>query len=297
MIRLILLFLISLNAYAVSIWNSDIPETVDSNDPASVELGLRFMSDNDGQVTGVKFYKSAVNTGVHVGSLWDSAGNQLATVAFANETASGWQSATFAQPVTINANTEYVISYHTNVGHYSADTGYFTSEVNSAPLHGINSVYMYDANSVFPNQTFGNTNYWVDVDFTVSNTPPPPPPVLGNIHLKSYPNASTGYFQYRINGGPVLQLSGGDAYTASNFYDPHFDAVLDGQYIDSVVPNVLQTDIIEARYCALDVGGDYVLHPDGSPLCSDWTAAQHGEITFVTVPPSTPSVVCSMPTP
>src|SRR5581483_10444730 len=65
-----------------SIWGS-------SATPGSVlpgaqpfELGLKFRSDVAGQVTGVRFYKPSGATGAHTGSLWDSAGNLLATVAF-----------------------------------------------------------------------------------------------------------------------------------------------------------------------------------------------------------------------
>ena len=75
-----------------------------------------------------------------------------------------------ARPVPVAANTTYVVSYHTNVGHYSASGGYFTSQgVDRSPLHapatgtvGGNGVYVYGA-SAFPTQTFNATNYWVDV--------------------------------------------------------------------------------------------------------------------------------------
>ena len=73
---------------------------------------MRFQSDVDAIVTGVRFYKSAANTGTHTGSLWTSNGVLLATVTFTGETASGWQTATFSTPVQIKANTPYVVSYY-----------------------------------------------------------------------------------------------------------------------------------------------------------------------------------------
>ena len=78
----------------------------------------------------------------------------------------------FAAPVTIAANTTYVASYHTAVGNYSIDSGYFlASGFDNAPLHaledgvdGANGVYAYGP-SGFPDQSFQGSNYWVDVLF------------------------------------------------------------------------------------------------------------------------------------
>jgi hypothetical protein len=111
-----------------SLWRSTaapaVPSAADSN---AVEVGTKFYSDIDGFITGVRFYKSPANAGTHVGNLWSLTGARLATVTFANETPSGWQQAMFPSPVPIAANTTYVISYHTNVGSYSADGAYFAT--------------------------------------------------------------------------------------------------------------------------------------------------------------------------
>src|SRR5262249_61085881 len=103
-------FSITVNA-AVVIWPSNpTPAIVDGGDPGSVELGVKFRSDVAGTITGIRFYKSAANTGTHVGSLWSVGGTRLATVNFTGETASGWQQMNFATPVAIQANTDYVAS-------------------------------------------------------------------------------------------------------------------------------------------------------------------------------------------
>ena len=80
---------------------------------------MKFRSDSSGYITGIRFYKASTNTGTHVGNLWTSTGTRLATATFTSETASGWQQVNFATPVAITANTVYVASYHTNVGHYN----------------------------------------------------------------------------------------------------------------------------------------------------------------------------------
>ncbi len=170
-----------------SLWtNSAAPGLADAGPDSPVELGIKFTADVSGWVTGVRFYKSAANTGTHVGNLWNTSGTLLATVTFSNETASGWQTASFAAPVAVTANTVYVISYHATVGHYSDDDGENSPltgpGVNSPPLHapadgvsGPNGVFAYGATSTYPSGSYNSSNYWVDLVFATtsgSTTPP-----------------------------------------------------------------------------------------------------------------------------
>ena len=142
-------------------------------DPSAIEVGVKFQASVSGSITGIRFYKGSTNTGTHVGSLWSSTGTLLASVPFSNETASGWQQASFATPVAITANTTYVVSYHTNVGNYAYNYDYFTATgVTTGPLTALsnaagggNGVYQYSAASAFPTQTYRSMNYWVDVVF------------------------------------------------------------------------------------------------------------------------------------
>jgi len=158
-----------------TIWSSaSVPGIAADPDTSAVEIGLKFRSDSNGVITGIRFYKGTANTGTHVGNLWTSSGQLLASVTFTNETASGWQQANFSTPVPISANTVYVASYHTNVGRYAGDNNYFaTSGVDTPPLHALpnsttggNGVYRYGS-SGFPNQTYQASNYWVDVVFKI----------------------------------------------------------------------------------------------------------------------------------
>ncbi|HEV8346689.1 MAG TPA: N,N-dimethylformamidase beta subunit family domain-containing protein, partial [Vicinamibacterales bacterium] len=158
------------------LWNpaTAVPTTADANDASAIELGVRFSSDIDGFITAVRFYKSAANNGTHLGNLWTAGGTLLATGTFTNETASGWQELRFNATVPILANTTYVASYHTNVGHYPGDSAYFASSgVSSPPLRAPvsgaagNGVFVYGA-SAFPTRSFKATNYWVDVTFAES---------------------------------------------------------------------------------------------------------------------------------
>jgi Domain of unknown function (DUF4082)/Bacterial Ig-like domain (group 3)/Bacterial Ig domain len=151
---------------------TDVPGTPNSQDSNQVEVGVRFTPEAPGSVIGVSFYKGSSNTGSHIGSLWTSTGTLLATGTFANETASGWQTLTFATPVAVQPSTVYVASYHTTSGFYSSDAGFYTSPVDSWPLHapaGFNGVFAYGGTQ-FPTQTFSSNNYWVDVLFDPATT-------------------------------------------------------------------------------------------------------------------------------
>ena len=106
-------------AYITLFSGSATPAVVNTTDASAVELGVRFQSSVAGTVSGIRFYKSSQDTGTHTGELWSSTGTLLATATFTNETASGWQSVTFSNPVTMTPDATYVASYHTNVGHYS----------------------------------------------------------------------------------------------------------------------------------------------------------------------------------
>ena len=158
-----------------SIFESDaVPAVVSANDSHSVNLGVAFTADTNGWITGIRFYKGANNTGTHIGSLWSSTGTLLGQVTFTNETASGWQTAVFASPIQVTANTTYVASYFAPNGYYADNSGEFTSVgFDNSPLHALpstgfkygNGLYLYGSSAAFPTKTSGGSNYWVDVLF------------------------------------------------------------------------------------------------------------------------------------
>jgi fibronectin type 3 domain-containing protein/lysophospholipase L1-like esterase len=161
-----------------------VPATVQATwDTNPNELGVKFRSDEAGFIQGIRFYKGSQNTGTHVGSLWSRTGTLLGRATFTNETTSGWQEVSFAEPVPIERDTTYVASYFAPVGRYSVTNSYFVNnEVVSWPLRGlaegmsgVNGVYRFGANA-FPANSFSSTNYWVDVMFMPADTPPDPDP-------------------------------------------------------------------------------------------------------------------------
>ena len=108
---------------------------------------MKFQTDFAGTATGVRFYKASANTGTHVGALWTAGGTLLAQATFSNETASGWQHVLFSSPVTLTADTTYVVSYLAPNGHYSVTGGGFSSAIDNPPLHGLSNAT--SANGVY----------------------------------------------------------------------------------------------------------------------------------------------------
>ena len=138
--------------------SSSAPVTADSGDGSGVTLGVSVTPTRPGYISGIRFYKSAANTGVHIGALWTSSGTELASATFSNETASGWQQVNFAQPVPVRANTTYIASYYAPNGHYAADAQYFASQgAGIAPIvapqstaSSPNGLYAYGSSISFP---------------------------------------------------------------------------------------------------------------------------------------------------
>jgi hypothetical protein len=271
-----------------SLWStSTTPGTVDGGDPgANVELGVKFTSDLDGFVTGVRFYKAAANTGPHTGTLWSSSGTELASGTFAGESASGWQQMLFASPVAVTAGTTYVVSYHTTAGHYSIDVNFFTSNYDNAPLHapssassGGNGVFVYGSHA-FPTDTFQAANYWVDVVFATDTTPPQ---VTSTVPADGASDVPTGVSltvtfneaiqpgsgSFTLTGPGNTPVAGSVAYTSSGItFTPSSE----------LAPNTTYTATVSG---VLDLGGNAMSAP------VQWS--------FTTSPASTPSEASTPP--
>jgi hypothetical protein len=172
-----------------SLWsNATMPAVPSDSDIQAIEVGVKFRSDIDGYITGLRFYKGPANTSTHVGHLWTASGTLLASVNFTNESASGWQQVSLPAPAAITANTTYVASYYTTGGHYALNELFFDkSSFANPPLRalrdgedGPNGLYKY-GNSGFPTESFAASNYWVDVVFNTTLPPDTTPPGISAV--------------------------------------------------------------------------------------------------------------------
>ncbi|PZG16324.1 hypothetical protein C1I95_17935 [Micromonospora craterilacus] len=165
-----------------TLFGQRVPKTPAVDEASAVELGVRFTPQTDGYVTGVRFYKGTGNTGTHLGRLWTNSGELLANGTFTGETATGWQTLTFATPVPVTEGQSYVASYFAPSGKYAADNWVFTRDWTSGPLTAArsaagagngNGLFRYGGSGGFPNESYGAANYYVDVTFAVSADLPP----------------------------------------------------------------------------------------------------------------------------
>jgi hypothetical protein len=161
------------------IWdNTPIPPGSEKRNGKPIEVGLKFRSDVDGYITGIRYYAGQTKDSVgHIGHLWTKSGQLLATVTFAPAVAAGWQEATLSAPVAISANTTYVVSQYSPDGVYMQSRNYLETAPSNSPVRalsdgedGPNGVSV-SGSSRFPTNSSHASNYWVDVVFKRSLTP------------------------------------------------------------------------------------------------------------------------------
>ena len=157
----------ALNSGPTSLFTTQTPAQPNFTDGPGVdwEIGMRFTSSNPGQIQAIRFYKSPSETGTHVGYIWSSTGQQLATVTFTNEGASGWQQQALAAPLNITAGTTYVVSVNTN-SYYALTSQGFASPITYGGLSAPAGAGVYnDVEGAFPSLVYQNENYFRDVVF------------------------------------------------------------------------------------------------------------------------------------
>ncbi|HJU17364.1 MAG TPA: DUF4082 domain-containing protein [Stellaceae bacterium] len=169
----------SVMAQSVNLFGNTTPNNPAENDPNAVTLGVKFWSSQSGTISAIRFYRGATSPYGYVASLYSASGSLLGSVKMKHESGPvpGWQVATFASPIPVSANKTYVAAYYAPSGRY-ADVYYGLSNgVTTGPLNapasatvGGNGVYVYA--HAFPNQTWEDSNYFVDVLFTPTAAAP-----------------------------------------------------------------------------------------------------------------------------
>ncbi|MFT3869569.1 MAG: DUF4082 domain-containing protein [Nibricoccus sp.] len=195
-----------------TLFTTQMPALLDLSDGASAdyELGTVFSSAVAGEVSALRFWKSGNETGQHVGRLWTASGQLLASVTFANETASGWQQQALGTPLAITANTDYVVTVNTGGTYYVATEQGLASEVANQNLRttvGNNGVY--GPVGLFPTNSYQATNYFRDVVFNPGTASPPPPPAGVSIFTTQTPAATN------LSDGASVNYELGTAFASS----------------------------------------------------------------------------------
>lgn len=240
---------------------------LDTDASRGIELGVKFTTDVSGYVTGIRYYKSAQNTGTHIGNLWSSTGTKLATVTFTNEGTTGWQAASFSSPVFVQPNTVYVASYFAPVGHYASDEGYFLSRsAGKQQVHSVaetatvgNGLYRYGTSSTFPNSSYQATNFYVDVFFQPAVADTTAPTVTANSPAAGATGVSqsavvTVTFSESINQGTLAFVVKDAANNAVAGVISYNDATKIATFTPSTQLN--QSTVYTATVTASDLAGN-----------------------------------------
>lgn len=151
-----------------SLFTTQVPDGATTDGPGvNYELGTRFTSAVAGQITAIRFYKAANESGTHTGRIWSASGQQLASVVFSGESASGWQQQALATPLAITANTEYMVTVNTANAYYVTTDGGLNSQISSGDLKTVvGSNGRYGLVGTYPTDSWENSNYFRDVVFT-----------------------------------------------------------------------------------------------------------------------------------
>jgi hypothetical protein len=150
-----------------TIFTNQTPSNPDISDGVGYELGMKFQSNKAGQITAIRYWKAASETGNHVGNIWAATGGSpLATVTFANETGSGWQEQAFSTPLDIQPNTVYIVSVNCN-SHFAVTNNGLASSITNGNLSSVadNANGVFGAVGTFPNNSYQNSNYFRDIVF------------------------------------------------------------------------------------------------------------------------------------
>ena len=179
----LLLILFSAAARAeptLTVFGNATPQTAVVPDSNAVTLGVRFRSTQPGKVSGIRFFRGATSRDGYAVKLFASNGALLAAAKAWKDTCvvPCWEEVDFASPVPLAADTTYVAAYYTSGGRYAADKYGLTNGHSAGPLTALasnmvggNGVYTYS--TAFPNQTWDNSNYYLDVAFTSTDPAPP----------------------------------------------------------------------------------------------------------------------------
>lgn len=207
-----------------SLFSSESPASEYNDGP--YEMGLKFTSSQPAKVKAITFYKTNNETGTHIGNIWTSSGQLLASVVFTDETVSGWQYAFLPNPVNISPNTTYIVSVNSNTAYGASANGALDSPIVNGILSTVadnnNGVYSGAPNTQgqFPTQSYLNTNYFRDV-------------VIEQIYIPNLPSLiSPSTNETNVSIVPILtwsQVAGADSYTLELATDQSFNDLVYSQ--------------------------------------------------------------------
>lgn len=163
-----------------TLFGSTTPSATDTSQTTPVTVGMRFNTSTAGNVAGVRIYRASGvyptgTTPLTVG-LWNTSGDLLASRSLLpGNQQSGWINVAFSSPISVSANTDYVVGYYSPNGREEYTNDVFDNAVTNATLTAPaddvgarNGVYNASSTMAYPSTASpNNTWYGVDVNFYI----------------------------------------------------------------------------------------------------------------------------------
>ena len=167
------------SAQTLTIFGNAVPKNPIGG-AGAVTLGVKFWSSEPGTISGIRFYRAVASPQGYIGDLFSAGGTLLGSATLTKESGPlpGWQEADFASPISISANTTYVAAYYCPIGQGASDALELSNGVMNGPLtapssESVGGNGVYNNGNVFPNSSYENSNYYVDVAFVPAAGDPP----------------------------------------------------------------------------------------------------------------------------
>ena len=163
-----------------TLFGSTTPSATDTSQTTPVTVGMRFNTSTAGNVAGARIYRASgvypTGTAPLTVGLWNTSGDLLASRSLLpGNQQSGWINVAFSSPVSISANTDYVVGYYSPNGREDYTNDVFDNDVTNATLTAPaddtgarNGVYSASSTMAYPSTASpSNTWYGVDVNFYI----------------------------------------------------------------------------------------------------------------------------------
>ncbi|MGK5677508.1 DUF4082 domain-containing protein [Actinoplanes sp. URMC 104] len=152
-----------------NLFGSEVPASPNLADGTGYTLGTRFSATAAGQVVAARWYiPTTANTGNLRFVLYNATGSSILadrTVAAPTTGLGSWQEFAFTTPVTVTVGAQYTIAVLTPNRYVWTQN--YTWPKTSGPLTTPNpgGYVSYSSTLAYPNDTFSNVNFFVDVNF------------------------------------------------------------------------------------------------------------------------------------
>ncbi|MEO6867814.1 MAG: DUF4082 domain-containing protein, partial [Gaiellales bacterium] len=232
------------------------PRTLERPTKTRTEIGVRFTSSIDGEITGMRVYRApGGRKGLYRASLWTGAGRRVSTRSFRIRNGRGWQTVRFRRPVTITAGRSYVASYSSPRGFHARTRNGFRTTTATGSLKVAERVGgVWRRGAGFPTRGPRSTNNWVDVLVTPRESAPPtetiPPPLVAPNPGVPFPPGSVmppSTAADPVPGYPNATTTGVPAGTSLDTYTGSCKITVANTVIDSMIVNCPTLDILAAN--------------------------------------------------